>query len=378
MNYPYAHYFINYACYIRDFWLNIDRNYFMKDETMLKSSLEDNVDELMYLHDLAHTTQTKLKKMLLNAFLTYCVIPCILGSFTAVHKGAMSLNFALYVLYQIVSSVSDPVLVDALCTLLLRPDFLVSVENLMKNPVLDPADYSFQWSSSTKQAYEFSLLRYQFEWIVKESPVHRPIAEKEATPLSTFTLDSEYNAKILGASTYFVLPEAECIGNNPLDWLESMVEGRIDFRPDAKLVKYNMTRDIVASLFRSRDDNLVWLASALLHKLLQNSSPQIVNSTRILAKDSPNSLLFTIIKSIHLLLASETEFRGATVKSLGNLMLMLAKRSNLTLNELPEPVRKELAVQSHNKAAGLLHLLNQKSSSGIVCRLMLTVWEEFK
>jgi hypothetical protein len=92
VSYPYCNYFIHYACFIRDFWLNIDKNYILKDEFMLKAALEDNVDELMYLHDLINSNKPKLKKMLINAFLTYCIVPCIVGSFTLVNKGSLFLS----------------------------------------------------------------------------------------------------------------------------------------------------------------------------------------------------------------------------------------------------------------------------------------------
>lgn len=93
ISYPYCNYLMHYSCFVRDFWLHIDRNFILKDENLLKSSLEDNIDEMMYLHDLLNSNKPELKKvgwsdqMLINAFLTYCVIPCIVGSFTMVNKG---------------------------------------------------------------------------------------------------------------------------------------------------------------------------------------------------------------------------------------------------------------------------------------------------
>jgi hypothetical protein len=54
---------MSYSCFVRDFWLHIDRNCILKDEMMLKSSLEDNIDEMMYLHDLLNCGKPELKKV---------------------------------------------------------------------------------------------------------------------------------------------------------------------------------------------------------------------------------------------------------------------------------------------------------------------------
>ena len=73
----------------------------------------------------------------------------------------MSLNFAIFVLYQIVSTVSDLEFTNITVTLLFRSEFLLKIEDLMKNPVLDPKEYNFVWNKLTKQNYSFSLVRYQ-------------------------------------------------------------------------------------------------------------------------------------------------------------------------------------------------------------------------
>ena len=168
LSYPYSNYFINYACFVRDFWLYIDREYILKDQAMLKSSLEDNVDELMYFHDLMNTPIPKLKivglshQMLANAFMTYCVIPCILGSFTIMNKGTMSLNFAIFVLYQIISAVEDTDFSNCLIGLLLRPRIHSKFDAMMKSPPLDPAEYHFQWNKVIKPpSFNFNLIKYQ-------------------------------------------------------------------------------------------------------------------------------------------------------------------------------------------------------------------------
>jgi hypothetical protein len=73
----------------------------------------------------------------------------------------MSLNFAIFVLYQISTAIDDKDFTDALVTLILRPETTSKIEDMMKNPVLDPKEYSFLWNKITKHHFEFSLVRYQ-------------------------------------------------------------------------------------------------------------------------------------------------------------------------------------------------------------------------
>lgn len=73
----------------------------------------------------------------------------------------MSLNFALFVLYQLVSSASEPEFLEIIVTLTLRKQTHVRIDEMMKNPVMDPKDYHFTWNKMDKQHVEFSLIRYQ-------------------------------------------------------------------------------------------------------------------------------------------------------------------------------------------------------------------------
>jgi hypothetical protein len=54
---------MHYACFVRDFWLHIDKNCMLQDQYGLKMALEDNVDEMMYLHDLLNCGKPELKKV---------------------------------------------------------------------------------------------------------------------------------------------------------------------------------------------------------------------------------------------------------------------------------------------------------------------------
>lgn len=63
IKYPYCNYLMHYACFVRDFWMHIDKNCMLQDQYGLKTALEDNVDEMMYLHDLLNCGKPELKKV---------------------------------------------------------------------------------------------------------------------------------------------------------------------------------------------------------------------------------------------------------------------------------------------------------------------------
>lgn len=73
----------------------------------------------------------------------------------------MSLNFAMFVLYQIMSSVRDKTLLDSIAVLILRPQIHSQLESMMKNPIPDPQGYFYEWSKKNKLQYEYKLIRYQ-------------------------------------------------------------------------------------------------------------------------------------------------------------------------------------------------------------------------
>mgnify|MGYP000045864433 FL=1 len=182
----------------------------------------------------------------------------------------------------------------------------------------------------------------------------------------------EYNCKVFGCSSYFAFDDAEFKSEGALGVLEALAEGKVD----VKETRYNSTRDVVLSLFRSRDDNLIWVASSLLTKLITKASPAVLTSTRLVDKSVKSGPLFMLLGFAHSLLCSESEFRLCTVKSLGCMMLWLAKLVELRIGDLSENVRASLTSQAQAKLASIVKLSENKTSFGmIVKRLNLAIDE---
>lgn len=114
----------------------------------------------------------------------------------------------------------------------------------------------------------------------------------------------------------------------------------------------------------------------MLTKLITKASPAVLTSTRLVDKSVKSGPLFMLLGFAHSLLCSESEFRLCTVKSLGCMMLWLAKLVELRIGDLSENVRASLTSQAQAKLASIVKLSENKTSFGmIVKRLNLAIDE---
>lgn len=125
-------------------------------------------------------------------------------------------------------------------------------------------------------------------------------------------------------------------------------------------LKDNTTLGVVLSLFRSRDDNLIWVASNFLYKVLKSQTEESLNSLELLDKSKPGSHLFTLLVFIFTLLTSENQFRLATVRSLGTLLTELISLSKLTSKEISSNTFENLKNLIKSKVDQLEKLLTDK------------------
>ena len=59
------------------------------------------------------------------------------------------------------TAVHDPEVTDIIVSLIMRPALPSKIEEIMKNPLLDPKDYSYSWNKLLKPKFDFNLVRYQ-------------------------------------------------------------------------------------------------------------------------------------------------------------------------------------------------------------------------
>jgi len=180
--------------------------------------------------------------------------------------------------------------------------------------------------------------------------------------------------KVLGHSTYFAIKNEEVFeGLDPFSLYNATVVGHT---PESDL-RYNMTKDVILSLFRSRDDNLVLLSSNLMRKIICRANDSNLNAIGLLDKSNPQSLLFNLISFIHTLLASESEFRLVTIKSLANLLRELADKSKLSFDELPERLKESTGSQAHSRIGQLRKMITSNQMCNVLIKRYLQSLEDF-
>jgi len=97
--------------------------------------------------------------------------------------------------------------------------------------------------------------------------------------------------------------------------------------------------DIVVSMMRSRDDNLILLNSNLLLSILNKCSPEVI--VKIGLTNKGNSALLIIKAAINLIVL-EPPFRPATMKCLYQLMTKTCSISTIVATDLPAEDCKRL------------------------------------
>lgn len=188
-------------------------------------------------------------------------------------------------------------------------------------------------------------------------------------------MTAEYNCKIFGTSCYYAIPEHGQWRDDALTQLQDLQTGKA--ATDGQ-VKPNSTRDVFLSLFRSRDDNLVWVSSALLNAILKKNSPENLAQLGFTCEDSPHNPAPILIGMIHSLLSSESEFRIATVRVLSNLLQNLAKQSGLDFGRLSPSLRESLDKQANQKIDQLSALTGNKTTGALLYKNLPAIADDFE
>lgn len=164
--YPYIKYFVFLVSFARDNWFKIDKK--LLDSLVSTAStkgfrdlIEDNIDVLLYLEDMASVGNPKLEQILVNALLAYAILPALFGSFTFTKKGSLSINFAIFLLYQLFRYFRHQRMHDVLGMCLFSPTIDSGLLGYITSPPADPFDYAPIWNNSPVFAKEREFCRVQ-------------------------------------------------------------------------------------------------------------------------------------------------------------------------------------------------------------------------
>lgn len=143
-------------------------------------------------------------------------------------------------------------------------------------------------------------------------------------------------------------------------------------------IKMNSTKDVFLSLFRSRDDNLIWVASTLLNRIVSSATKETLVATRLVDTEKPNSPLYLLIGFMHGLLGSESEFRLVTIRSIGNLLQNLVKHSELTVDKLSPALIGDITKQATNRIDYLLQIIASKQNINIFLKMYIAALQSYE
>lgn len=147
----------------------------------------------------------------------------------------------------------------------------------------------------------------------------------------------------------------------------------------------NLTRDVVLSLMRSRDDNMVLIASSLFLKLIHSAPPvhpfsskEKLASNGFTSFSGKYSVLSLLIQSVMVLLLSESEFRLVTIKNLGNLLFALVDISGIKFEQLLETTRKDFYSGFLQKVNGLRSAIDSKQKGWSLTKAYDSILDEYE
>ena len=116
---------------------------------------------LLYLDDMSFVGNPKLETILVNSLLSYAILPALFGSFTFNKKGSLSINFAIFLLYQIFKYIKHQKMHDIIGRCLFSPNINAGLSDYISNPPLDPVDYRTQWHNEPIFNKEREMCRVQ-------------------------------------------------------------------------------------------------------------------------------------------------------------------------------------------------------------------------
>eukprot|EP00347_Sterkiella_histriomuscorum_P004563 403359988 len=136
---PYCQYFVNLSCYLKDFWIKIDKRvasltqeqnkqclmiqFSPKQLDWMISDAEDASEILFYIQDILNSGDPSLNRFLINSLLHYAFFPCVVRSLCDLRsQPQMTLNTALYVLIQTFRIIKDKNFINLLFSALFMPN----------------------------------------------------------------------------------------------------------------------------------------------------------------------------------------------------------------------------------------------------------------
>ncbi|EAR83388.3 CLEC16A, putative (macronuclear) [Tetrahymena thermophila SB210] len=328
--FPFITFYVNNACFMASQWIQIDNQIHQADYSnyqKLSDLMSDQIDQILFWEDLIHSCNEQAKKISINSFISYALIPSIFNSFISTKKGKLSIYLSLHILTIILQHISNKEILEIIILTLFGEKINRKHLEWIQHPAQEPAHFNAQWSYRHFWDDYDDFLKKQTEIIFidqikrnqqiqnnsvgqmpsKQSDDKQPEQVSKSDVRSYFGWDSQgrleseirrltraLGVKLVQTNEEMQIEDPqnqqnqqqfqEYLGESPYDIYYNTIrelgiqkqqekdEMSIDDRKQAIAQNYeiNPFRDLILSYLRSKDDNLIMLTLQFLNSIVQN------------------------------------------------------------------------------------------------------------
>ena len=136
---PSLTYFSFICCRIKDLLILISKE---SNYEQYKTLQEDIVDEVLFIQDIFCLKIDKINHIMVNSLFSYCILPYVLN----IKFDKIKLEIKLYFLNVLFISIQDESFLNILLSILFFPSLTIEINNMIKNNVVEPDNYFYNWS----------------------------------------------------------------------------------------------------------------------------------------------------------------------------------------------------------------------------------------
>ena len=347
LGYPYVKIFIFMALYTRDLWNKIDAilpNQTIENHKTLKDLLDDNIDVLLFYEDLYRLNEPEVSNTLTDTLFTYAILPSIFGSFTMSKKGSLNLQLGVFLLFQIYENITDQIFIDMLSSCILLGKYPVELAEYISNPLSDPEDYYSEWCPKRLFVQDAQIMKKQYFYLKYDNGETDDRFEK-LNEVKDIQLSEEQLEEIKEFSRcfdrnllHFEDNSNKLKKNSVRSILDSNFVSKFSNEVKGKDAIISTTREIIFSLFRSKDDNQILACSSLIESIFKSTSKKLLTSLLYEPINIPHAKTDFLLENAIKLLVLDPPFRIVTCKIISKMLTSIVNHSrenNIELNPVP-------------------------------------------
>lgn len=343
LGYPYVKIFVYLALYIRDVWNKIDEilpHQTVENHKTLRDLLDDNIDMLLFYEDLYRIEDPELNNTMTDTLFTYAILPSIFGSFTMSKKGSLNLQLGVFLLFQLYQYITNQQFLDMVSSCILLGKYPIELAEYISDPLPDPEGYSTEWNSDRLFVKDAEVMKSQYFHIVYDNQETEDRFEKlnEVKDIGlseTQTEEIKQFSRCFDRNLLYFDDKNNFKRNSVRNILDSNFVSEFSSNVKGTEVITSTTREIIFSLFRSKDDNLILACSSLIESIFNHTSKKLLSSLLYESNNIPHAKIDFLVENTINLLVLDPPFRVVTCKTISKMLISIvnhAKENKLDLN----------------------------------------------